>query len=48
VPNSPSNRVLVMNILMFALCFAAWTLFGVLITFLVDHRVLVLDKAQIG
>jgi NNP family nitrate/nitrite transporter-like MFS transporter len=37
-----------MNILMFALCFAAWTLFGVLITFLVDHRVLELDKAQIG
>ncbi len=48
MPNSAANRVLVMNILMFALCFAAWTLFGVLITFLVDHRVLVLDKAQIG
>ncbi|MEX2243176.1 MAG: MFS transporter [Fimbriimonadaceae bacterium] len=48
MPSSPANRVLVMNILMFALCFAAWTLFGVLITFLVDHRVLVLDKAQIG
>lgn len=37
-----------MNIVMFALCFAAWTLFGVLVTFLVDNRVLTVDKSQIG
>ena len=45
---NPANRVLFLNTLAFAVCFAAWTLYGVLITFLVDHRVLVLDKAQIG
>jgi NNP family nitrate/nitrite transporter-like MFS transporter len=48
VADKTANRVLTMNILMFALCFAAWTLFGVLVTFLVDHRVLVLDKSQVG
>jgi MFS transporter, NNP family, nitrate/nitrite transporter len=45
---NPANRVLFLNTLAFAICFAAWTLYGVLITYLVDHRVLVLDKAQIG
>ncbi len=43
-----ANRVLFLNTLAFAVCFAAWTLYGVLITYLVDHRVLVLDKSQIG
>ena len=43
-----AGRVLFLNTLAFAVCFAAWTLYGVLITYLVDHRVLVLDKAQIG
>jgi MFS transporter, NNP family, nitrate/nitrite transporter len=45
---SPANRVMWMNTLAFTVCFAVWTMYGVLITFLVDHRVLVLDKAQIG
>jgi len=45
---NPANRVLCLNTLAFAVCFAAWTLYGVLITYLVDHRVLLLDKAQIG
>ncbi len=37
-----------MNTLAFTVCFAVWTMYGVLITFLVDNRTLVLDKAQIG
>lgn len=45
---NPANRVLAINTVSFAVCFAAWTLYGVLITFLADHRVLTLDKSQIG
>jgi len=37
-----------MNTLAFTVCFAVWTMYGVLITFLVDTRYLVIDKAQIG
>ncbi len=44
----PATRVLILNTLAFAVCFAAWTLYGVLITYLVDHQVLTLDKAQVG
>jgi NNP family nitrate/nitrite transporter-like MFS transporter len=43
-----ANRVLFLNTLAFTVCFAVWTLYGVLITFLVDRQVLVLDKAQVG
>lgn len=43
-----ANRVLLMNTLAFTVCFAVWTMYGVLITFLVDNRYLVIDKAQIG
>jgi len=43
-----ANRVLFMNTLAFTVCFAVWTMYGVLITFLVDSRYLVIDKAQIG
>gem|GEM_PF-6050783 len=43
-----ANRVLLMNTLAFTVCFAVWTLYGVLITFLVDNRYLVIDKGQIG
>jgi NNP family nitrate/nitrite transporter-like MFS transporter len=46
--NGSANRVLFFNTLAFAVCFAAWTLYGVLITHLVDQQKLVLDKAQIG
>lgn len=37
-----------MNTLAFTVCFAVWTMYGVLITFLVDNRYLMIDKAQIG
>ena len=43
-----ANRVLFLNTLAFAICFAVWTLYSVLITFLVDHQVVHLDKSQIG
>ena len=45
---NPANRILFLNTLAFAVCFAAWTLYGVLITYLVDQQQLTLDKAQIG
>jgi len=37
-----------MNTLAFTVCFAVWTMYGVLIAFLVDHRILEIDKAQMG
>ncbi|MCW5947647.1 MAG: NarK/NasA family nitrate transporter [Fimbriimonadales bacterium] len=43
-----ANRVLFLNTLAFTVCFAVWTLYGVLITFLVDRQILMLDKAQVG
>lgn len=43
-----ANRVLLMNTLAFTVCFAVWTMYGVLITFLVDNRYLAIDKGQIG
>lgn len=46
--NGAANRVLFLNTLAFAICFAVWTLYSVLITYLVDHQVLHLDKSQIG
>ncbi len=45
---STANRVLLMNTLAFTVCFAVWTMYGVLITFLVDNRYLLIDKGQIG
>ncbi len=36
------------NTLAFTVCFAVWTMYGVLITFLVDHKFLMIDKAQMG
>ncbi len=45
---STANRVLFMNTLAFTICFAVWTQYGVLVTFLVDHAYLKIDKAQIG
>ncbi|MCC6403971.1 MAG: NarK/NasA family nitrate transporter [Fimbriimonadaceae bacterium] len=42
------NRTLLMNIIAFTSCFAVWTMYGVLITYLVDNKVLVLDKSQVG
>lgn len=43
-----ANRVLFLNTLAFTVCFAVWTLYGVLVTFLVDRQILQLDKAQVG
>lgn len=45
---SPANRVLLMNTLAFTVCFAVWTMYGVLIAFLTDNRLIQLDKAQMG
>lgn len=42
------GRMLALNTLAFTICFAVWTMYGVLITFLVDNRVLLIDKSQIG
>lgn len=41
-------RILTLNTLAFTVCFAVWTMYGVLITFLVDHGYLQIDKAQMG
>lgn len=43
-----ATSVLVMNTVAFAVCFACWMLYGVLITFLVDNNVFKFDAAQIG
>jgi|TARA_Y100000310_G_scaffold343015_1_gene448745 NNP family nitrate/nitrite transporter-like MFS transporter len=40
--------VLTVNTLAFTVCFAAWMMYGVLITFLVDNQVFDWDKAQMG
>ncbi len=40
--------MLTLNTLAFTICFAVWTMYGVLITFLVDNKELLIDKAQIG
>ncbi|MCC6524993.1 MAG: NarK/NasA family nitrate transporter [Polyangiaceae bacterium] len=46
--NGGAVRVLLMNTLAFTACFAVWTMYGVLITYLVDRRVFAFDKAQVG
>jgi MFS transporter, NNP family, nitrate/nitrite transporter len=43
-----ANRILGMNTLAFTVCFAVWTMYGVLVAFLTDHRILELDKGQMG
>ncbi len=40
--------VLTMNTVAFTVCFAVWMMNGVLVTFLVDNKVFVFDKAQMG
>ncbi|MBI3071391.1 MAG: MFS transporter [Deltaproteobacteria bacterium] len=39
---------LTMNTLAFTVCFAVWMMNGVLVTFLVENRILAFDKSQIG
>jgi NNP family nitrate/nitrite transporter-like MFS transporter len=43
-----STAVLLMNTAAFAVCFAAWTMNGVLVTFLVDQGVFAWSDAQVG
>ncbi|MEE8345705.1 MAG: MFS transporter, partial [Dehalococcoidia bacterium] len=43
-----ANKILAVNTLAFTVCFAAWMMNGVLITFLVDNGVFDWDKAQMG
>ena len=43
-----ANKILAMNTMAFTVCFAAWMMNGVLITFLVEHYVFHWDKAQMG
>jgi NNP family nitrate/nitrite transporter-like MFS transporter len=40
--------VLLLNTLAFTVCFAAWTMYGVLMAFLSDHGIVNIDKAQMG
>lgn len=40
--------VLSLNTFAFTICFAVWTMYGVLITWLVDNKVYDFDKAQMG
>src|SRR3972149_10305272 len=46
--NRQSVSVLIMSALSFTVCFAVWTMNGVLVTFLSDNRILTLDPVQIG
>jgi NNP family nitrate/nitrite transporter-like MFS transporter len=43
-----SITILAMNTIAFTICFAVWTMNGVLVTFLVEQGVFAWDKAQIG
>lgn len=51
-PHPPESaraiRVLVMNTLAFTVCFAAWMMNGVLVTYLIDQRLYSWDKPQMG
>jgi MFS transporter, NNP family, nitrate/nitrite transporter len=46
--SSKSHRILFLNTLAFTVCFAAWMLNGVLVTFLVDNQVFDWSLSQIG
>ncbi|MEB2314406.1 MAG: MFS transporter [Sorangiineae bacterium] len=45
---SKPNRILAVNTLSFATCFAVWMMGGVLVTFLAEQRILPLDREQMG
>lgn len=45
---SQSHRILFLNTLAFAVCFACWTLNGVLVTFLTDQKIFDWSVVQIG
>lgn len=46
--SNAAARVLFLNTVAFTICFAAWTLYGVLIAFLIDQKLLSIDKSQVG
>ena len=46
--SSKAIRILTLNTVAFTVCFACWTMNGVLVTYLVEHRVFQWDNAQIG
>jgi NNP family nitrate/nitrite transporter-like MFS transporter len=46
--NAKAISVLTVNTISFTVCFAAWMIYGVLITYLVDNGLVHLDKAQLG
>ena len=43
-----SHKVLFLNTLAFTVCFACWTLNGVLVTFLVDNGIFNWSVVQVG
>ena len=43
-----SIQVLTLNTIAFTVCFACWTMNGVLVTFLVDRGMFTWDKVEIG
>ncbi|MFV8324792.1 MFS transporter [Flavobacterium sp. ZS1P14] len=45
---SQSHKILVLNTLAFTVCFACWTLNGVLVTFLVDNGIFKWSVVQVG
>lgn len=45
---SQSHKILVLNTLAFTVCFACWTLNGVLVTFLVDNGIFKWSVLQVG
>jgi len=45
---SQSHRILFLNTLAFTVCFACWTLNGVLVTFLVDNNIFKWNPIQVG
>ena len=45
---SQSHRILFLNTLAFTICFACWTLNGVLVTFLVDNGIFKWSVVQVG
>jgi NNP family nitrate/nitrite transporter-like MFS transporter len=45
---SQSHRILFLNTLAFTVCFACWTLNGVLVTYLVDNGIFKWDVVQVG
>lgn len=43
-----ANRMLLLNTIAFTVCFAVWTMYGVLGAFLVDKQIIPISKEQLG